>query len=63
MMCRVYGVTREGFYSWRRRGESARRKEDSEIFEAINVVFQRHDGNYGSPKITRELRKEGWFVG
>lgn len=62
-MCRVYDVTREGYYAWRRRGDSRRKQEDSELFEAIHAIFKRHDGNYGSPKILRELRKQGICVG
>ena len=62
-MCRVYSVTRDGYNSWRRRGMSARRTEDSELFETINRIFKRHDGCYGSPKVMHELRKVGIWVG
>jgi transposase InsO family protein len=62
-MCRVYDVTRDGYYAWRRRGDSARKQEDSELFELIHAIFKRHDGHYGSPKILRELRKQGIRVG
>lgn len=62
-MCRVYGVTRHGYNAWRRRGTSARRQEDSELFVEIHAIFKRHNGCYGSPKITRELRKIGIHVG
>ena len=62
-MCRVYSVTRDGYNAWRRRGVSARRLEDAEIFEAISVLFKRHDGCFGSPKIMQELRKIGICVG
>lgn len=63
MMCRVYGVTRDGYNSWRRRGISARRQEDSELFEHVKRIFDKHDGCFGSPKITRELRKLGIHTG
>jgi len=63
MMCRLYGVTRDGFNAWRRRGKSKRELEDDVLFRCINEIFQRHDGGYGSPKITRELRKIGIPVG
>lgn len=62
-MCRVYSVTRDGYNSWRRRGISARRVEDSELFETINMIFKRHDGCYGSPKVTQELHKIGVRIG
>ena len=63
MMCRVYNVTREGFNSWRTRGICARRRYDNELFILINQIFEKHDGNYGSPKITRELVKQNVQVG
>ncbi len=62
-MCRVYDVSRDGYNSWRRRGKSTRRKEDDVLFEMIIKIFNKHDECYGSPKITRELRKEGVAVG
>lgn len=63
MMCRVYGVSRHGFNSWRRRGESDRKREDSELYFLINRIFKKHDGCYGSPKITRVLKRSGIQVG
>lgn len=63
LMCRVYDVTRDGYNSWRRRGDSVRKQEDSELYTLINHVFNKHEGCYGSPKITRELRKQGINVG
>lgn len=62
-MCRVYNVSRHGFNSWKRRGVSTRRKEDSEWFVLIRQIFEKHDGCYGSPKITREIRKQGLRIG
>lgn len=63
MMCRLYNVTRNGYNSWQRRGKSARRVEDDILFEHIHHIFKKHDGNYGSPKITREMRKLGLPIG
>ncbi|WP_160154760.1 IS3 family transposase [Microbulbifer sp. ALW1] len=63
MMCRIYDVTRDGYNSWRRRGVCERRQEDSELFVHIRSIFNRHDGCYGSPKITQELKKKGINVG
>lgn len=62
-MCRVYSVSRDGYNSWKRRGQSLRRQEDSEWYVHIKVVFDKHYGCYGSPKITRELRKKGMRIG
>lgn len=62
-MCRVYGVSRDGFNSWLRRGTSARSLADEELFNEIVRIFERHKGRYGSPKITLELREDGICVG
>jgi len=63
MMCRLYDVTRDGFNSWRRTGKSQRELEDDALFGNIHEVFTKHAGVYGSPKITRELRKMGLSIG
>lgn len=63
MMCRLYDGSRDGYNSWRRRGKSSRELEDDFLFEHIHAIFKKHDGVYGSPKITRELRKMGLQVG
>ncbi len=62
-MCRVYDVTREGYYAWRRRGVSQRHLEDTELFGVIYHIFKKHEGCYGSPKITREMHKLGYAIG
>ena len=62
-MCRVYDVSRDGYNSWRRRGPSRRRLEDSELYVQIKSIFTKHEGCYGSPKITHEMRKQGFTVG
>lgn len=63
MMCRLYGVSRDGYNSWRRRGKSDRHLEDDRLVEQIHRIFNQHDGIYGSPKITQEMRKLGIPIG
>lgn len=62
-MCRLYGVSRHGFNSWKRRGKSERKYEDDALFEYIHSIYRAHDGVYGSPKITREMHKLGFRIG
>ncbi len=62
-MCRVYGVSPTGYYSWLRRGPSQRVLEDVELLETIEEIFYRFNQNYGSPKIHQELRKMDIRVG
>jgi transposase InsO family protein len=61
-LCALYGVTRAGYYAWRRRPESARTEQDRRLTERIELLFRRHRGCYGSPRIHEELRREGWRV-
>ena len=61
-LCALYGVTRAGYYAWRRRGESAHAEQDRQLTQRISVLFRRHRGRYGSPRIYRELKAEGWQV-
>ncbi len=33
------------------------------FFEVIHHIFKKHEGCYGSPKITREMHKLGYAIG
>lgn len=61
-LCAVYGVTRAGYYAWRRRPASTPAARDRELQRRIQQVFQQHHGTYGSPRIHRALRAMGWAV-
>jgi len=54
-MCALYRVTRAGYYAWRRRGDSARRRQDRMILAQTRAIFDRSRGTYGSPRIHRAL--------
>ena len=41
-LCRRYGVTRAGFYSWRRRGESQHAEQDRALLTEITRMFYGH---------------------
>ena len=58
-MCALYRVTRSGYYAWRRRGASARRRQDRILLDTIRKVFDRSRRTYGSPRIHRALRAAG----
>ncbi len=61
-MCALYGVTRGGYYAWRRRGESARRGQDRSLLSLIRTLFETSRGTYGSPRIHQALRAAGTRV-
>jgi len=61
-MCRVLSVSRSGYYSWRCRPESRRAVENRRLDVHIKAIYKKHKGRSGSPKITEELRDEGFSV-
>ena len=63
LMCRVYGVTRAGFYAWRSRGPSRRDLENESLSGQIRQVHQASRGIYGSPRVYRRLQELGVSVG
>lgn len=63
LMCRVAGVSRSGYYSWRSRPPSARAQANQHLTGEIRRVYDEHKGRAGSPRITKQLRTEGQAVG
>jgi len=61
-LCRCYGVTRPGFYAWRRRRPSRHEEQDRALGTAIASIFAASRGTYGSPRVHRELRHRGQRV-
>jgi putative transposase len=62
-MCRVLGVTRSGFYAWKKRPKPARVKADAQLAVTIAAVHQRSRKVYGSPRVHEELKARGVRVG
>jgi len=62
-MCRLYGVTRGGYYAWCGRQPSARAQHDAHLLGQIRAVHAAHDGNYGSPRVHGALRHAGVRIG
>jgi hypothetical protein len=58
-LCALYGVTRVGYYAWRHREESARRRRDRRLLDTIRGLFEQSRGTYGSPRIHRALAAAG----
>src|SRR5688500_4655517 len=50
-MYALYGVTRGGFYAWRGREESRRRREDRKVLAASGTVFGQSGGTDGSRRV------------
>lgn len=50
-MCSALGVTRQGYYAWRRRPPSARDERDLELTRLISEVYEASRRIYGAPKV------------
>ena len=61
-MCRALSVSRSGYYRWHKRPESRRARENRRLDANIKVIYKKHKGRYGSPKITDELHDNGFQV-
>jgi hypothetical protein len=61
-MCRVFKVSRSGYYSWVRRKPSLLARNQELIGKEIEVVYHKSKGRYGSPKIAKELKSIGLSV-
>lgn len=58
-LCRKLGVSPSGFYKRLKRAPSARIAENAKLTTLIKAIFNEHDGNYGSPRVHRELLLRG----
>jgi len=54
-MCRRLGVTRQGFYAWRRRPPCQRRVTDAAYLAVIKRIHAESRANFGAPRIHAEL--------
>jgi transposase InsO family protein len=62
-MCEVLEVSRNGFYVWRKRTESARAKRHRELLAEMKTIHADKDMKcYGSPRMHEELAARRWSV-
>ena len=57
LLARVLGVSRAGFYAWKKRPASARRLADERIGRVIVEAFEETFRCYGAPRMRAELRE------
>ncbi len=62
-MCRVLGVSTSGYYAWRCRGASKRRRDDEALSRRIVDIHGQSRRTYGAPRVHAELADEGKRVG
>ena len=58
-LCQVLGVWRSGYYAWQAGQESARQLDNRRLLAQIQALYKAQRGNYGSPRITEQLRRQG----
>jgi transposase InsO family protein len=61
-MCRVFEVSRSGFYEWLSRPESARKQADRQLSDEIKQAFESSRQTYGTRRVQDDLRKQGQAV-
>jgi len=62
-MCEVLGVSRSGYYAWKKRPQSARAQENVYLIDQIKRVYMKNRRVYGSPRIHLSLVEEGVACG
>ncbi|MFL6052855.1 MAG: IS3 family transposase [Actinoallomurus sp.] len=59
LACEVLGVSRSGYYAWKKRQASTRTQKDAELTELIVAIHAEHEGRYGIDRIHGELARRG----
>jgi putative transposase len=63
--CAAAGVSPSAYYAWRHHsagGPSQAEQDDQALLVEIRQLHADSDGTYGSPRITRQLARNGWRV-
>jgi transposase InsO family protein len=63
VLCRLLGVTRQGYYAFARRPPSTRIERDRALRERLRELHAESRGTYGSPRLHAALRQDGFQVG
>jgi putative transposase len=61
MMCRIFEVSRSGFYDWKDRPLSKRALANQQLDEEMKKHFLIEQERVGSPRLTQRLKKEGFI--
>ncbi|MBO0776240.1 MAG: IS3 family transposase [Actinobacteria bacterium] len=62
LACRALGVSRSWYYKHKDGALPPRAARRGRLKAEVLRLFRRHAGKYGSPRITADLREEGWRV-
>jgi transposase InsO family protein len=60
--CKTLGISRSGYYASLSRPDSVRDKENAVLLDRIRAIHKKSKQTYGSPRVTEDLRAEGFTV-
>ena len=60
--CRALGVSRSWLCKWQGGTLPPRAARRERLKAEVKRLFTRHEGKYGSPRITADLKDAGWRV-
>lgn len=63
LCCDTLEVSRSGYYSWLKRPESERAKDNTLLLDRIRGLHDESQQTYGSPRMTAALQSEGFECG
>jgi len=58
-MSETLGVSRSGYYSWKKREPSKRKQENRRLVDRIKEIWEDSYRTYGSPRIHQQLKADG----
>lgn len=61
-LCSALQVSRAGYYAWASDDSRVYERENARLTVHIRAIHRRSRETYGAPRITKELREEGWTV-
>jgi|FLYL01.1.fsa_nt_gi transposase InsO family protein len=64
-VCAVAGVSRSAYYHWRQHRDgipTVAEMEERRLVKTIRQIHHDSGRTYGSPRVTKELRRQGWVV-
>ena len=59
VLCEVMQVSRSGYYAWRKRDDSARRKENGRLVPLVRELHRQSDRTYGARRMADDIREQG----
>ncbi len=62
LLCKVMQVNRSGYYAWLKRKTSRSAIRELLLLERVYRYYEKSRGLYGSPRITREIKRSGLKV-